>query len=42
VCLEADPRDCHRSRLAMAIAAITDLPRHDLGACPCHAATSAN
>lgn len=36
VCMEADPADCHRSRLAQAVSQLLDLPLHDLGACACH------
>ena len=36
VCMEADPADCHRSRLADALATLTALSRHDLGACVCN------
>lgn len=36
VCMEADPADCHRSRLALAVSQLLDLPLHDLGTCACH------
>lgn len=36
VCMEADPADCHRSRLAQAVSQLLDLPLHDLGTCACH------
>ena len=36
VCMEADPADCHRSRLAAAVSQLLDLPRQDLGTCACH------
>jgi hypothetical protein len=36
VCMEADPADCHRSRLAAAVSLLLDLPLRDLGACACH------
>lgn len=33
VCMEADPRCCHRSRLAKAVSGATGLPIQDLGGC---------
>jgi len=42
VCVEADPAECHRSRLAEALATLTALPRHDLGTCAFHSHAAAH
>ena len=42
VCMEANPAECHRSRLARAVMTLVDLPLHDLGSCTCHGGVQAN